>query len=103
MGNAKYPTLSQTLPYFNRLAHKLNTFLGCSEENEPNYDELEIKGTPVHLAKAVQRARNKLGKYSKLAKNPESLHCMATGKNCRQFFQFLKNKTFYLFSSPPKI
>ena len=79
MGNSRFPTLSQTLPYFNLLTHKLNKFLECKTDQDPNFTALELKGKPEHVAKAVQSARLKLKKYFTLANQPGSIHCMATG------------------------
>jgi len=79
MCNARYPTLGQSLPYFQYLLHFLNQFLGCKASAKPNFLELEKIGKPVALAKAVYVARNKFEKYFKLANHHASPHVIATG------------------------
>lgn len=79
MSNARYPTLGQVLPFFRVLRFKLDSLLGCTVDETPNYTTLERMGTPITIAKATQMARLKLEKYFARANRPESYHSLATG------------------------
>jgi hypothetical protein len=85
MGNEKYPTIAQVLPFFNLLLHKQNVYLGCRNLSEkPNFITLEASGKPKVLTNAVYMSRKKLAKYFHMADSAESLHSIATSNKFRK-------------------
>ena len=50
MSNQKYPTLQQVIPFFHLLLNRLNHFLNCQTDQQPDFAALELAGKPTEIA-----------------------------------------------------
>lgn len=78
MSTSRYSTVQQVLPFFNLLQSRLDGFLECDVEDEPDYAQLEINGKPEEILKSVNAARVKLAEYYRRTReNP--VYVISTG------------------------
>lgn len=80
MSTSRYSTVQQVLPFFNLLQSRLDGFLECDADDEPDYEQLEINGKPEEISKSVNAARVKLAEYYRRT-NQNPIYVISTGNS----------------------